>query len=84
VFSDLLLKAHRDVSIARRRAAACESKVEEAEKCMVRTTQQAATQIEALQKTVDDQQEEATRLELEASKPLWQWADAVRDLPFCY
>jgi len=79
VFSDLLYKAHRDVSVAQRRAAALEREAQEAKARMTEAHEKAATQIAALEKTVKDQQEEATRLELEASRPLWQWKDAAAD-----
>jgi len=79
VFADLLYKAHRDVSVAQRRAAALEREAREATERATEAREQASTQIAALEKTVQDQQDEATRLELEASRPLWQWKDAAAD-----
>ena len=79
VFSDLLYKANRDMSVAQRRAAALEREAQEAKERMTEAHEKAATQIAALEKTVKEQQEEATRLELEASRPLWQWKDAAAD-----
>ena len=49
VFSDLLLKAHRDVSVAQRRAAECEEHAREAEAQVAAAQEKAAAQITALE-----------------------------------
>jgi hypothetical protein len=79
VFSDLLLKAQRDVSIARQQASHHANQAQAADELIAEAHQQAASKISALEKTVEEQQEEATRVQLEATRPLWQWKEAAAD-----